>query len=271
LVKEYEQQYNDGLITQGEKYNKVVDAWAKCTDRIADIMCCLPQVETHGQTYSGLTYSNLFRVIVMKFYDAHDFDVRGVKKTCVHIVHKDGRHALLVDGKPFFMLGAQVNNSSAWPAQMPLVWPAIDRLGANTLEVPIAWEQIETQPGTFDFSYLDLLLAQARAHNVRLVLLWFGAWKNNGPSYTPAWVKLDNARYPRVVDAKGELRDSLSPIFPATLEAIKRATVTTWANILNLPIFDAEITNPSTAAIERRPVTANSRPMMITTAHAGAS
>src|SRR4029077_20080352 len=38
LVKEYEQQYNDGLITQGEKYNKVVDAWAKSTDRIADEM-----------------------------------------------------------------------------------------------------------------------------------------------------------------------------------------------------------------------------------------
>ena len=38
LAKEYEQQYNDGLITQGEKYNKVVDAWAKCTDRLADEM-----------------------------------------------------------------------------------------------------------------------------------------------------------------------------------------------------------------------------------------
>ena len=38
LVREYEQQYNDGLITQGEKYNKVVDAWAKCTDRVADEM-----------------------------------------------------------------------------------------------------------------------------------------------------------------------------------------------------------------------------------------
>ncbi|KTR02930.1 DNA-directed RNA polymerase subunit beta' [Aureimonas ureilytica] len=38
LAKEYEQQYNDGLITQGEKYNKVVDAWAKCTDKIADEM-----------------------------------------------------------------------------------------------------------------------------------------------------------------------------------------------------------------------------------------
>ncbi|GBF26465.1 DNA-directed RNA polymerase subunit beta' [bacterium MnTg02] len=38
LVREYEQQYNDGLITRGEKYNKVVDAWAKCTDRVADEM-----------------------------------------------------------------------------------------------------------------------------------------------------------------------------------------------------------------------------------------
>lgn len=38
LVKEYEQQQNDGLITPGEKYNKVVDAWSKCTDRIADAM-----------------------------------------------------------------------------------------------------------------------------------------------------------------------------------------------------------------------------------------
>ncbi|HCL48984.1 MAG TPA: DNA-directed RNA polymerase subunit beta', partial [Rhodobiaceae bacterium] len=38
LVKEYEQQYIDGLITQGEKYNKVVDAWARCTDRVADAM-----------------------------------------------------------------------------------------------------------------------------------------------------------------------------------------------------------------------------------------
>jgi DNA-directed RNA polymerase subunit beta' len=38
LVKEFEQQYQDGLITQGEKYNKVVDAWSQCGDRVADAM-----------------------------------------------------------------------------------------------------------------------------------------------------------------------------------------------------------------------------------------
>jgi DNA-directed RNA polymerase subunit beta' len=51
LVKEYEQQYNDGLITQGEKYNKVVDAWAKCTDRIADEM--MQEISAVRKTDSG--------------------------------------------------------------------------------------------------------------------------------------------------------------------------------------------------------------------------
>jgi DNA-directed RNA polymerase subunit beta' len=49
LVKEYEQQYNDGLITQGEKYNKVVDAWAKCTDRVADEMMKRIQSVEHDE------------------------------------------------------------------------------------------------------------------------------------------------------------------------------------------------------------------------------
>jgi beta-galactosidase GanA len=141
------------------------------------------------------------------------------------LVAKDGRHALMVDGAPFLMLGMQVNNSSNYPSQMPKVWPAVKALQANTVEVPIAWEQIEPVEGTFDFSYLDLLLKQARENDVRLVLLWFGTWKNNGPNYAPEWVKLDNKRFPRVINAKGEVKNSLSPHFPATLEADRKAFV----------------------------------------------
>jgi beta-galactosidase GanA len=141
------------------------------------------------------------------------------------LVEKGGRHALMVDGAPFLMLGVQVNNSSAWPSQMPKVWPAVKALRANTVEVPIAWEQIEPVEGKFDFSYLDLLLKQARDNDVKLVLLWFGTWKNNGPNYAPEWVKLDNKRFPRVINAKGEVRNSLSPHFPATLEADRKAFV----------------------------------------------
>jgi beta-galactosidase GanA len=138
-------------------------------------------------------------------------------------VQREGRHALLVDGRPFLMLGVQVNNSSAWPAMLPQVWPAVERLHANTLQVPIAWEQIEAEQGKFDFSFLDTLLREAREQRVRLVLLWFATWKNNNLSYTPEWVKLDNDRYPRVINAKGERMGSLSPHGRATLDADRRA------------------------------------------------
>jgi hypothetical protein len=55
------------------------------------------------------------------------------------IVSKDGRHALMVDGAPFLILGAQVNNSSNWPQALDDVWPAIDVVKPNTVMVPVAW------------------------------------------------------------------------------------------------------------------------------------
>ncbi len=51
------------------------------------LLCCLPEIQVPEE----IGYSNLFRVIIMKFMDAWDMDVRSVKKTCVHIVHPDGR------------------------------------------------------------------------------------------------------------------------------------------------------------------------------------
>jgi len=141
------------------------------------------------------------------------------------IVNKDGHHALFVDGAPYLMLGAQVNNSSNWPSALPKVWPAIEQLHANTVEVPIAWEQIEPKEGQFDFSFLDTLLSQARDHDVRLVLLWFGTWKNTAPSYAPDWVKLDNKRFPRMLNEKGEVHYALSPFAKTTLDADRKAFV----------------------------------------------
>ena len=57
LAKEFEQQYNDGLITQGEKYNKVVDAWSKCTETIADAMMKEISVDQEGRATAATSRS----------------------------------------------------------------------------------------------------------------------------------------------------------------------------------------------------------------------
>ena len=144
-------------------------------------------------------------------------------KSLPSIIEKDGRYALQVDGEPYLMLGVQANNSSAWPAYLGKVWPAAETLHANTVELPIYWEQMEATQGKYDFSVVDMILKQAREHRLRLVLLWFGTWKNASSHYTPEWIKLDQEKYPFVRDKDGQTLDSPSPFSPARLEADKSA------------------------------------------------
>ena len=135
------------------------------------------------------------------------------------IVQKDGRYALMVDGAPYLMLGMQTNNSSDWPATLPQVWPAAEALHVNTVETPIYWEQFEPKPGQFDYSQIDTVLAQARAHHLHLVILWFGTWKNGSQHYMPEWMKLEPEKYSHVVNKRGEPVDSPSPFAQASLDA----------------------------------------------------
>ena len=141
------------------------------------------------------------------------------------IESRNGKHAFIVDGAPYLMLGAQAHNSSNYPAMLATVWPVIRRIHANTLEIPVAWEQIEPREGAFDFSWLDALLREARQNDVRLVLLWFGTWKNTGLNYTPEWVKTDPRRFPRMTKADGSAHYALTPHARTTLEADKKAFV----------------------------------------------
>jgi hypothetical protein len=144
---------------------------------------------------------------------------QAIQNPLPRLVTKDGRHALIADGKPFFMLGAQCHNSSGWPAMLPEVWRTLEALHANTLEVPLYWEQIEPERGRFDFSSVDVLLGQARQHKMRLVLLWFATWKNGSNHYMPGWMKRDSQRYPNIVGRDGQPVDSPSPHTRAAMEA----------------------------------------------------
>jgi hypothetical protein len=142
------------------------------------------------------------------------------------LVQKDGRFALMVDGRPYLILGGQIHNSSAWPSELPQVWESMAALHANTMEAPVYWEQFEAEEGHYDFTNVDQIVEGARAHNLRVVLLWFGTWKNGNMHYVPAWVKTDTKRFPRVIRPDGEPIDVLSPLSHNTLNADKTAFVT---------------------------------------------
>jgi len=147
------------------------------------------------------------------------------------VVHEQGRHALLVDGQPYTVLAAQLHNSSAWPAVLPGVWNDVLALHPNTLEAPVYWEQFEPAKGRFDTRHVDALVEGARAHGLRLVILWFGSWKNGQMHYVPEWIKSDPARYPRVLDEHGQPVDDLSTQATSNLEADKAAFAALMAHI----------------------------------------
>ena len=123
----------------------------------------------------------------------------------------NGHYQLKVDGKPYLIFGGQCHNSSNWPAVLPEVWRTMEEMNANTLEIPMYWEEVEATPGHYDFSSVQRLLDQAREHHVRLVLLWFATWKNSSNHYMPEWMKLQPQRFPNAVTRDGRQVDSPSP------------------------------------------------------------
>jgi hypothetical protein len=154
------------------------------------------------------------------------------------LVQKDGRYALMVDGRPYLILGGQIHNSSAWPTALPQVWESVAALHANTVEAPVYWEQFEPERGRFDFTNVDQIVDGARSHNLRVVLLWFGTWKNGNMHYVPAWVKTDTTRFPRVIRPDGEPIDVLSPLSRNTLNADKTAFVTLMRHLKEIDSQD---------------------------------
>ena len=95
---------------------------------------------------------------------------------------------MIVDGKPYLVLGAELNNSSASSMEYvrPL-WPKIAATNLNTVLATVSWELMEPEEGQFDFSLVDGLIQDARRYNLRLILLWFGSWKNGKSTYQPVW------------------------------------------------------------------------------------
>jgi hypothetical protein len=129
-----------------------------------------------------------------------------------HLRRQGTATQLVVDGRPFLVRGGELGNSAASnAAYLEPFWARFAELNMNTVLAPVYWELMEPEEGRFDFSLVDAVVRQARQHRMRLVLLWFGSWKNSMSCYAPAWVKRDPRRFPRATDRDGVRQEILSP------------------------------------------------------------
>jgi hypothetical protein len=156
-------------------------------------------------------------------------------KPIPQIVKAGAKYTFLVDGKPFLMLGGQVDNFSSWlpgpyyrtiePIQDEIakVLPGFKSYHANTIEFPVHWGYIEPEEGRFDFAAFDQIIRDIRAHDLRAVVLWFGTWKGGDDTFQPDWVRSNPTRFPHALDDDGKALGTLSPHGAATMEADRRA------------------------------------------------
>lgn len=105
----------------------------------------------------------------------------------------------------FPILGGELSNSAATSVEdIDEVMPRMKTLGLNTVLVPAYWELMEPVEGKFDFTLIDRTILQARKLQLKVVFLWFGAWKNSMSCYAPSWFKQDVKRFPRAKTAQGK-------------------------------------------------------------------
>lgn len=141
-----------------------------------------------------------------------------------HLERRGNTTQLIVDGKPFLMLAGELYNNSATSIDyMKPIWPRLAAMHLNTVLAGVSWAQLEPEEGRFDYGVVDGLIRDARAQKLRLVLLWFGSWKNTWSSYAPDWVKRDFTRFPRVQLRNGSGTERLSPFSEANQSADARA------------------------------------------------
>jgi hypothetical protein len=131
---------------------------------------------------------------------------------------------LIVDGKPYLVLGGELHNSNT--SSLEYLKPIMVKVAAmhfNTVLGAVTWDLTEPQEGKFDFSLVDGLIKQSRDNKMKLVILWFGSWKNGMSHYVPEWVKKDQVRFPRVKMGNHKSTETLNVFAQENLKADAKA------------------------------------------------
>ncbi|HVU25157.1 MAG TPA: DUF5597 domain-containing protein [Opitutus sp.] len=148
---------------------------------------------------------------------------RAADDTLPHLRRQGTATQLVVDGQPLLVRGGELGNSSGEADYLRPFWPKLKAMHLNGVVAPVYWDLIEPAEGRFDFASVDGLVGDARANDMKLVLLWFGSWKNSMSCYVPAWVKRDSARFPRSEDSTGRPLEILSAFSAANRDTDARA------------------------------------------------
>ena len=157
--------------------------------------------------------------------EGSDADTHKQNQHSIPYLKKQGKTTqLVIDGKPFLILGGELGNSSFTSLEyMEPIWTKLKTMNLNTVLAPVYWELIEPTESQFNFELYDQLIKEARNHDLKLVLLWFGSWKNSMSSHAPPWVKKDQQRFPRVKDDQGRSHEILTPFSENNLNADLKA------------------------------------------------
>ena len=145
---------------------------------------------------------------------------------------ENGVTRFIVDDAPFIILGGELRNSSAFSLEfMEPLWERVAAQNLNTLLLPLSWRQLEPVEGEFDYTAVDGLIEVAREHDLRLLFLWFGAWKNGLSGYAPAWVTSDQERFPRMEYSNGKKIEVFSNLSDNLKESESKAFKALMAHI----------------------------------------
>jgi beta-galactosidase GanA len=182
-----------------------------------------PPNPQHDPVAHGLATA-VFALAIWSFAAVTGVQSQTLNAGIPHLVQRGSATQLVVNGKPMLILAGELGNSSASvPGYLDPYWKNFDEMHMNAVVIPAYWELIEPEEGRFDFSTIDSAVFAARRHDLKIVFLWFGTWKNSMSCYVPLWVKTDETRFPRARTKNGEAQEILTPFSTNNRDADARA------------------------------------------------